>query len=262
MKCIHCGFETQQSPCPNCGADIQPEAASQNTAAQRILCALKDNLFLVICILTSVSCLLALAADGLPLLDILTTVFLWLTYAQSRKDIADAKHLQCVSGTIYARYVINYVLAGLLLVMGFIFAFAFSFLAEDPDFMDTLLSGFVDMDDSITAFVSMFASLSGGLVAFLFALISALVVVANIFTMRYIHRFAKSVYQSVESGTLELKHVNAVQILLFIISGCCALSALPALTSSELISGLSSGVSCAAALLAGLLIRKHLTSEE
>lgn len=129
MKCANCGFESEQnySVCPQCQANTQ-----SNPAAQKILCVLKDPLFLVICILMSISCAISLAADNLPLINILITVFLWLTYAQSRKEIADAKHLRFISGAVYANYVINYVIAGLVVILGVIFAVAFGLIASNP----------------------------------------------------------------------------------------------------------------------------------
>ena len=114
------------------------DASGRSGFADQLLPALKDPLFLVVCILLSISCLLSLSAGSVPLIDILITVFLWLTYAQARKDIADAGHLRCVSGALYAQYVIVYVVAGLLLVVGVIlmlyFANGFQATAEAISF--------------------------------------------------------------------------------------------------------------------------------
>ncbi len=264
MKCENCGYENEQgySFCPNCGAEAQPQTLSRPSAADRLLCVLKDNLFLVICILMSASCILSLSVDSVPLINILITVFLWLTYAQSRKGIADAKHLRCVSGAVYAQYVITYVLAGLMLLVGAIFALAFGFLANDPDFLDTLLSGFVDTTEYYAMIAQGLASVSGGLILFAFALIAAIMVVINIFSLRYIHRFAKSVYQSIEAGALALKHTKATQICLYIIGGLSAASALSGFATNQLLAALNSATSAAITIIAGLLIRKYLSSEE
>lgn len=252
MKCTNCGFESEVDypVCPQCQAQAQP-----NFAAQKILGALKDPLFLIICILMSVSCLLSLSADNLPLIEILITVFLWLAYAQSCKGIADAKHLRCVSGALYANYVINYVVAGLVVVMGVIFAIAFSFIASDPSFLETLQSGFADVDYDAVA--QMLAIIPGGLILFIFILIAAIVIVVNIFSLRYIHRFAKSVYQSIETGELELKHTSATKVWLFIIGGSSAVSCLSA--DGQLSTLASSAASAAICIISGLLIHKYLS---
>ena len=98
--------------------------------------------------------------DSVPLIHILITVFLWLTYAQSRKDVADAEHLRCVSGAVYAQYVIVYVAAGLCLLAGVIFAVSFSFLTDHSEYIHTLLSGFSTLDSEELALIKNFASLS------------------------------------------------------------------------------------------------------
>lgn len=260
MKCSNCGFESDQSYsfCPRCGAAEAAQPVScPSSAADRVLQALKDKLFLVICILMSALCVLSLSADSMPLIQILATVFLWLTYAQSRKDIADPKHLRCVSGTVYAQYVITYVLAVLLLVLGMVLSAFLGTLTSDPEFMESLLSGMVDTAGIYGEVAPLIASISSSVIMVIFALIAAVMVVINIFSLRYIHRFVKSVYQSVETGTLALAHTKAAQVWLFIYGGLSAASALSNLGTAGLIPALCSGTEAAVVILAGLLIRKY-----
>lgn len=263
MKCTNCDFESEQSYayCPNCGTKAPTAADSQSPAGQTILKVLTDPLFLVICILMSVSCIMALSADGIPLIEILLTVFLWLTYAQSRKGVADAKHLRCISGTVYAQYVINYVVAVLVLVTGVIFSVAFAYLAGNPEFLETLFLDLLD-DEPYQLLMQILPTIPGGLVLAIFVLASAIVIVVNIFTLRYIHRFAQSVYRSIETGCLDLKHTTAAQVLLFIIGGATALGCLSALADNSISALVGSAASSGIAIIAGLLIRKHLTVRE
>lgn len=256
MKCSNCGFESEQSypVCPQCQMETQP-----NPAAQKILSVLKDPLFLVICILMSVVSGLPLMSGRLEVIDILITVFLWLVYAQSRKGIADVKHLRCVSGTVYADYVITYVAAGLVLVLGMIFTVAFGVIASTPAFFETLLSGYTDTN--YAALAQAIASISSGVILFAFLLAAAIIVVLNIFSTRYFHRFAKSVYQSIGSGTLDLKHTTATKIWLFIFGGLAGLSCLSSLAGGQLLPMLSSGAGSAASIFAGILIHKYLSDE-
>lgn len=235
MKCYQCGYESEQdfTYCPSCGFAAPTQAVSQ-TGTHPILSALKDPLFLVLCILMSVSCIFSLAAGSVPLINILITVFLWLTYAQARKDVADAKHLRCVSGAVYAEYVIVYVVAGLMAVMGLIFAVALGSIAGNPGFLEGLVSGFVDLDEEIMSVLPIISSLSGGIIAVAFLFVAAIMVVFNIFSLRYIHRFAQSVYQSVEKNSLELVHANATKgwlIALTVFSGIGVLGSLGNLTA-------------------------------
>lgn len=254
MKCPNCGFESELNypVCPQCQAEIQA-----NPAAQKILQALKDTLFLVLCILMSASCVLSLSAGDLPLINILTTVFLWLTYAQSRKDIADAKHLRCVSGTVYANYVIGYVVAGLMVVVGIIFTVAFGLILGEPSLLESLVAEFEIPD--ISAVSQMLAIIPSGIILVVFVFAAAIVVVINIFTLRYIHRFAQSVYQSIETGVLNLKYATAAKVCMFILGGCSAVSCLGNLDDTELL--LISAVDCAIGIISGLLIHKYLCAE-
>lgn len=255
MKCPNCGFESELTypVCPQCQAQIQP-----NPAAGKILGALKDSLFLVICILMSATCVLSMAADNLPLINILITVFLWLTYAQSRKNIADAKHLRCVSGAVYANYVITYVGAGFVAVAGVICAVAFGLFLGDPAFMEALTAELGDVD--LAPIVEMLAFVPSGLIMAIFLIVAAGMVVLNIFSLRYIHRFAKSVYQSIEAGALKLDYPNVTKIWLFIFGGFAALSCLSSLSDGSLMLALSSGAESGACILAGILIGRYLSA--
>ena len=255
MKCHQCGFDSELDypVCPQCQAQIQP-----NPAAQSILGALKDSLFLVICILFSISVVMALANDSLSVPNILIAVFLWLTYAQGRKDIADAKHLRCVSGAVYANYVIAYVAAGLILVVGIICTVAFGLIAGDPSLMEGMLADVTDVD--LGALTEVFAVVPSALILVVFVIVAAIIVVLNIFSLRYIHRFAQSVYKSIEAGALNLKHVNAARNWLFIFGGFSAISFLSALSDGLVTSALNTGADAAACILAGLLIRKYFTA--
>lgn len=265
MKCNNCGFENEWdlAYCPNCGAALQNEAlVSPNIAATTVLAALKDNLFLVICILMSALNVLGFMIGSISVITILMTIFLWQTYAQSRKGIADPKCLRRISGTVYAGYVITYVVAGLFLVMGVLFAVVFGALAGQPEFADALLSNAGALDDMTTSIFTAFLSVGGSVILVIFALVAILVTVLNIFSMRYIHRFIKSVYQGIEAGELNLRYPNATQIWLFIFGGVTGLTALTALLSTEIATILYNAATCAIYILAGLLIRKYFDSEE
>lgn len=256
MKCPNCGFESELNhpTCPQCQAEIQ-----SNPAAQKILSALKDALFLVICILMSASCVLSLAADNVPLLSILLTVFLWLTYAQSYKGIADAKHLRCISGTVYADYVINYVVAGLVVVLGLIFAAAFGMLFNEPAFLEEI---WVELEIAdYVALSQLPAAIPSGLIVFVSILAAGIIVVVNIFSLRYIHRFAQSIYQSIETGTLKLKHATATKVWMFILGGGSAVSCLTNLTSTQPLLFLGGAADAATCIIAGLLIHKYFPDE-
>ena len=269
MKCESCGFENGQdfTFCPNCGAPAQEPTSEvstvpTNSAADKILRVLQDRLFLVLCILISVSCALQLINSGLDVLTILFTIFLWLTYAQARKGIADAKQLRCISGTVYAQYVLVNVLSILLIVCAAIIGATFGILASDPALMNELFSAFDAVPIDTNTLAQVLGSLSGIVIFIIFAFIGAAMLVVNLFSNRYIHRFAKSVYQSVESGALELKHAKTAYGWLFAFGIFSGISFLGTLGSGDLIAILADGSACAMPIIAALLIKKYLLTEE
>ena len=243
MKCPNCGFESEMNypVCPQCQAQIPA-----NPAAQRILPMLKDALFLVLCILVSVSCVMSISVGSTSIIDILIAVFLWLTYAQSHKDIADAKHLRCVSGAVYANYIVTSVLAGLLVVLGLLFNAVIGFVTSDPMFLETALAGVSEVD--LEMLNEILAIVPSAIILAVFIFIAAIIVVLNIFSMRYIHRFVQSVYKSIEAGALNLKHVSAAKTWMFIFGGFSAISIFSAEGTTAMIAVASE---CAAYIIGG-----------
>ena len=269
MKCESCGYENGQASayCPNCGAPVQETTPQEtivptNSAADKILRVLQDQLFFVLCILMSACCALQLINSGPDVLTILFTIFLWLTYAQARKGIADAKQLRCVSGTVYAQYVITNVIAIILIVCGAILGAAFGVLAGGPAVMNSFLSAFEGVPVDTNALAQVLGSLSGIVIFLIFAFIGAAMLVVNLFSTRYIHRFAKSVYQSVESGALELKHAKTAYGWLLAFGIFAGIGFLGTVGSGDLAAILSDGVSCAMPIIAAILIKKHLLPNE
>lgn len=261
MKCNQCGFEQEASFsfCPQCGAAQEAVAVTPNPIAQKVIAALRDARFLVICILMSAGCLLSLTAGEIPLLNILITVFLWLTYAQARKNVVDVDQLRNVSGTVFAQYVITYVAAGIVLLVGLAASAILNVFADGS--LNGLLSDFMDLEDALYMFSGATAMLTGGILMVICVFVAVVLAVVNFFSLRYIHGFAKSVYRSVGAGVSEIKYANAASIWLFIIGACSGVSALSIL-SGNLITGLSGGVSCAGCILAGLLIRSYILEEK
>lgn len=263
MKCSQCGFEAAQDNlfCPQCGERLTQIEAPTGVFSARILPALKDPLFLVVCILLSVSCLMSLAAGSVPLINILITVFLWLTYVKAQNNVADAAQLRCVSGAVYAQYVINYVVAGLILVVGVIFAIAFNIVTHSMNgFWESLLSEVADAE-TVATLMSILPSVSGIVILVACVLAAAITIVLNIFVMRYLHRFAQSVYRSIQQEENALKYTNIAMILLFILGGLEAISCLSSLVALQFGSLVASASSGGSAILSGLLIHKYLNQE-
>lgn len=267
MKCINCSYENQENfdYCPMCGA-AQQQFISINPAADKILYALKDDMFLAICILLTISCGLSVVCGGLPLINILTTIFLWIVFSKSRNNIADADSLRSVSGTIYANYIITYVLFGLIFVIGIIIGLVFSLVNNIPELLNEISTEFYIndnsyiIDDSYLDIAESVISVFGWIIMAMFAFASIIGIVINAVSMRKIHLLAKSVYQGVQTGYLDLKYANSAKNWLFVFGVFSAISAAAALLSWNIISGLTTGCSAAAEIIAGILIKKHLLS--
>ena len=259
MKCYQCGYESEQdfTYCPNCGFAAPTPANSSHSAADMILPALKDPLFLVLCILMSASCILSLMAGWLPLLNILFTIFLWLTYSQAKKDIADDRHLRCISGTVFAQYVLNYVYAGIAVLLGVLFSALFSTLAGDPELMDSILSYIGEFDAETIGVLSTAASLSGGFIMFVCIFAALIIILLNVFSLRCIHGFAKSVYQSIQNGSVNLQYVGAAKVWMIILTVCAGIGILRSLDNITVLA--SAIVTFGTSLIPVILINKYFS---
>lgn len=272
MKCKNCGFEygEQYDYCPNCGTqnaveqpNKQPvaEAVSLNPVADKVMSALKDSGFLVLCILMSISCVLSLKG-GFPLINILLTIFLWLTYADVQKGFANEKHLQSISGTVYASYVITNVVSIILIVCGVLFGVLVTAFAGTEEFaqgFDMAISqydlgefafSYEDIPQGLMGFAGVFI---GG--AFVF--IGAIALVINILGTKKIHAFAKSVYMGIMFQNPNFQNPRAAKNWLMFFGVCSAIGAVLSVFSEPVVA-IASGCEAAATIIASVLIDKHL----
>lgn len=273
MYCNNCGHQSAEDFrfCPNCGAEATPnpyqanpnrdaphyeEPVNTNPAAQAVLNALKDKLFFILCILMTIVTGASLLTGTIPIFNLLITVFLWLVHSQVDKNIVDAGNLRCVSGTIYAQYVTVNVCGIILIICGVVCGL----LSGNADFTSALQSEMGALDFYIEGFnpdmvYANVALASGIFFAIVFFLTGAIFLVFNFFSYRYIHRFAKSVYQSVQQGVLVLEHTEATRNWLIVFAVFAGISTLGSFGSFGM---LANGANCAACILASQLISKHL----
>ena len=270
MFCPNCGSQMMDGTifCTNCGSPMTPR--SMIVRGNRVITALQDPLFLVICILWSISTLVQLTNGFFNVIPVLLTIFLWLVFAKARRGETPQNQLRCISGVVYAQYIIVYVLAGVMLLAGIlclVFATAFPgrggmLLPDLGEFaLKYLPEQFWDTFDVLG--VAFFVGFGIGLI-----LAAAAYVVINILSYRRIHRFAKSVYENAYSDVPLLDArvariwlmifgiISAAQIpnslLVMVISGVEYGSA-----STGFVSLLASGCSAAVSILASILIKKH-----
>ncbi len=266
MKCKNCGFESEQNfeYCVNCGTKasdenfVPVEPVSLNPAADVILPALRDKLFLALCILMSVLCLLSLSSSGLPLLNILFTIFLWLAYADAQKGFANEKHLQCISGTVYAQYVIVNVASIIFIVCGVLFGGLFNLVSDNTDVIaefDLLLEtlGLSQMDIT-QELIGVFGWIFGAI----FVVIGVIMLLFNAFMMRKIHRFAKSVYTGIMFQNPEFEKPETVRNWFVFIAVCGGINVINSITLANPIYMLESVCLTAIPIIVITLINKHI----
>ncbi len=260
MKCDNCGIEYEDSlkTCHNCDGKEKFEANSLNPAADRVSVAITSGLFLTMCILMTVSCVLGFSA-GIPVFNILFTIFMWLSYSQARKGMLDSTHLRSLSGTTFAMYVINYVLAGCIALTGFCLFIILSFIAQTPDMIEELRSS-LDVGNSIMSNVIInIITTYGGLIGVAVIVTAVLMIVFNIMGFNKIHKLAKSVYQSIHMNVIGFQNVKAAKVWLYIIGAFEIVSALSNRGSVLIISSLCSALTT---IFAGVLVGKYIEEKD
>ncbi|MBQ4119047.1 MAG: hypothetical protein IJD45_01490 [Clostridia bacterium] len=263
MKCNNCGLEYEDSlnTCPNCSGEQQVEVISLNPAANIVSAAIKDGLFLVMCILMSASCVFGILADSVRLFNILLAIFMWLAYAQARKGLLDSTHLRSLSGTTFAMYVINYVGAGLVALSGVILSFVLGALVQEPIALEEV-AGLLETENPIIAkYITSLIANFGGFIGFIIIIIAVLSIVLNIFSYGKIHKFAKSVYQSIDMNTIGFQNVKVAKVWLYILGVFIAVSAvlnMEGLTFSDFSILATEFCTALSAIFAAVLIGKYL----
>ncbi len=289
MKCQNCGFVAAQevSFCPNCGAKVESapapapdptpvaSATPLNPLADRVLLACKDTLYLVMCVLVSAEALLGIMAADPPIIEIILAVFMWLIYADANKNEVNVSRFRCLSGAVYASYVVNNVLliigfvAGIVgmiftaiqnyFVKDFIRNLIFELIKEFGGEFD--LNGLYGFKQEIDVFSGISQSiLTIIMVVILFVVFITLIIslAINIFGYRKFHKLAKSVYKGIESGTpIKAKLVKAVYVWLWvyaILEGVSALSAISGNITALLVAGCPTAI----CILSAVLVKKHL----
>ncbi len=274
MKCQKCSFEIQEGMgfCSKCGTPVtytpQPEQPIQsepsanifNPFAERMMSAVQDKLFLAICILMTVSCGCSILSGSLPdILHILFTIFLWLAFASGRKGILPTNHLRCVSGTVYANYVISNVVSGIFIVCGIILSVSFGTIAKlGEGYLYELMDEF-GFNLNLSVDIAQIGIAAIGLIfGFAFIFVAALILIFNLLGMKKIHRFVKSAYQSVDSPAPYFANPVSAKNWLMFFGVCSAVASLSSLESG-IVAFFASASLGVAGILASVLIGKYFT---
>lgn len=232
MNCKYCGSQLPYGAkfCSDCGhktdeREYLPTAAYDSQPIvtplyQKTLSAIGSGMFLAACILVSVGTLFTFSV-----IHILLTIFMWLLYSQGRKGVADARHLRCISGTIFAQYVIRYVILGCCALISLLFI-AYPTVINSTFLKILETFGAANLGDALIQYNVLVLSWVVGII---FLLIVVVGFVFNICGYRKIHLFFKTLHTNVASGCdaeLPVSGAAAWMMVFGIFAGIGALSSL------------------------------------
>ncbi len=259
MKCLNCGlvYDEEYSFCPNCGTSAPvAEPISLNPTADKVLVVLKDKLFFVICILITISSAFGVIGGNLPLFEILITIFLWITYSKSLNGEVDSGSLRCVSGTVYAQYIVSNVLCCIIIGCGALISVIF---AAVPDLMGTIK----ELENELIVEFPEIAFLTNDVLFFALKIVGPIIVVAgiiallvNVFGMRKIHRFIKSVYQGIDFQNPNFENPKAARNWMIVFSVLYVVTAFSD-GFQNIFFAISKGCTIIVMILATILISKY-----
>ncbi len=269
MKCPHCEYERNEAFafCPMCGKSSTREEQITVCPTPRILSLIKDDLFLVLCILLTVGVGCSLLYGGLNVIFVLITVFAWLTYAGGKKNIVEHKHIRVISGSVYAVYVINNVLAIITAICGVFYTVSLFIPAILGEFnIEDFISINLPTEEygllalipfTLVALISALAMVLG----FILIILAIVMLILNVAGVKKTHQLIKSIYQSAELGEENIIGANKVGAWLTVFAVISILSAISSIGNTNLFGFLSDGSFAAVYIIFSILIGKYLKNK-
>lgn len=241
---------------------VVEETAIEEPVIKAPIKAIKDSLFLAMCIVMTVS--VALAFDVITLLY---TIGMWICYASAKKEQSILSGVSLCAGTSKASYIISWVLAIILAVMGVIMIVcAVPLSAFGAEAVEDLRVSYEEFNEifmvfleplittseiSVSAFI-LILFIAGGIAAIISAAISAIIVV--LFAKKLV-AFLYSVKGNIESDA-PIVNAGTIRIWILILGIFEGISALSAM-AGDFTTGLGGLASCAAFIIGYQLMKKH-----
>lgn len=256
MRCRKCGCDNNINArfCQSCGSVL---AFHQNYLAEKIILLLKDGLFMALCILYSISAAFSLVNVRIStVIGILMTIFLWLIFAQSRNGSIDSRYMRYISGTIYASYVIRWVICCVVILCGLLLAvLSFSISTGDLwNMFDFDIKSYIDDYLGVFNFITGSYLLLVSAVLMIFAVIG---IILNVLGWRSIHCFAKSVYGTFENARVYIVKRRAAQNWLMMFGILDAIYAVFDLAVGNIALFMDEGCLSAAFIIGSILVGKY-----
>lgn len=263
MKCKKCGLEQEEvfGFCPECGeiAQTEKETLPENKETfltEKLKLALKNPIYLILCILFTVSCGLSLIAGEISVIGILIAIFLWIIFAESQKDLINYKNLQCISGVVYAKYVINNIIGVIYIVCGVIVSIGMVLVMFVPSLEKMLIDATDEINDIAVNLSLKFTGAIGVAVGIFIICGGVVYLLINNLGFKKIHRFVKSVHLSVLNNQIQLANPNAVKNWLIVFGVCAALSGMTSILAN-IVLAMALMFKAAAIILGAVIIDKY-----
>ncbi len=243
MICNNCGRPCGDNEqfCPSCGKPLG-SGFGTNDVAQAFVKAFNDPLFMVMCILVTVSIL------SFSVITLLVAIFMWMIFAKARSNMCDVNSMRSVSGTVYAMTILLWVsvgLLGFLAVITMVGGGAAASLGFFESIMDEAgLSGL-----GIAGAALAWAIGVGMLIA------AAIIALINWFIYIPVHKFTKSLYLSAQNGVFAFERAGYTSTLMLVMGILSALGALGSI--ANIVSLIAGGCTAATWIVAYVWVRKY-----
>lgn len=277
MICKRCGLNNPEGNfCANCGADLRGgdaytdyspagtadfNAPVVNPVINLLNSAAKNNMFLSVCILLSVSAVFSILNGAMPgLFLILHIIFAWLIFAAACKENITFEKIRNVSGTIKAEYILNYVSAGMFVFLGILLTAILSIFDNEPGLWEQVLAEVEELisPEEYELFLTL---LDEAGVLFLVLVFAAFFVVAvfgvliNVLIFRPMWRFARSLWLSVQQGRFMLEKSRKAATVIMVYGILCAISALGA---DDIMGTIEQSAQAAAMIVGSVWLKKYI----
>lgn len=255
MKCMNCGYDNAENAavCQGCGSAL---AVDQHSLPKRMLGLLNDDIFMILCILYSVSIGFSLIRGNVSVVSILMAIFLWMVFVNSKNGILNSNSVRYISGTIFASYVIKLVLCCIVAFCGLLLGIL-TFTMDATRLWNMI-------DHAVRPFIGAYLGYFTELAKFYLLVISAVLIILavmslcfNVFGWRSLHRFVQSIYKSLECGQINLAKCGAAQAWMMVFGILYAVSAVLVLPGGNMVSFIENASLSAVFIMGRVLVRKY-----
>ena len=170
------------------------------------------------------------------------------------------KHLQFISGAVYAQYIIVNVASIILIVCGVLFGALFDMVAGEPDFMTELTLQLEGYGLSLETIPQILIDILGWFLGGLFIFIGVIALVFNILMIKKIHRFAKSVYMGIMYQNTDFESPRTVRNWFIFMAVCSGITVVGSIASGPIVL-ISNACTLAITIMVIILLDKYFVKQ-